>query len=153
MNRLEEYITINSGAFDTAGLPEGSIERFICKVERERRKGKRQRAIVLTLGSIAASIAIVLSLVQGSLSLEIKNHHKRLSMKEAEILSAISAITPEDLDEVVNTIRGITFEAVPLEDQLPDVLGNRAKREILDEYYSQKQTALEEILKLYTQIN
>ena len=153
MNRLEKYISSNQGAFDTAGLPEGSREVFICRIQRERRKANLRKTIVLTFGSIAASAAIVLSLMPRGLEHEIRNHHKRLAMKEAEILTAISAASPEDLDEVVNTIRSVTFEAVPLEDQLPDELGDRGKREILDEYYSRKHTALEEILNLYTQIN
>ena len=74
-------------------------------------------------------------------------------MKEAEILSVISTAAPDMLDEVSNTIRGITYEAIPLEEQLPEELDDKAKKEILKEYYTRKYLALERILNQYTQIN
>jgi hypothetical protein len=50
------------------------------------------------------------------------------------------------MDEIINSIRSITFEAIPLEDQLPEELSEKEKVEILNEYYNQKYAALESLM-------
>lgn len=153
MNRLEEYINGNIKAFDEVEVPSGRKEAFMRRIQAQRQKTFRRRSIVVTLGLIAASAAILLLLLPRGLTFEIHSHHRRLGMKEAEILSVISTAAPDMLDEVSNTIRGITYEAIPLEEQLPEELDDKAKKEILKEYYTRKYLALERILNQYTQIN
>ena len=151
MNRLEDFINRNIEAFDSEEVPAGSRERFLMKFREERQSIFRRRAFILTLGSIAASAAIAICMIHMNPMSEVRKQHRRLAMKEAEILTVISTNTPELLNEVMNTIRGVTSEAIPLENQLPDELDDKVRREILREYYMRKYCALEEILNQYTQ--
>ena len=74
-----------------------------------------------------------------------------LAIKEKEILSSVRENDPEELERVVNIIRCVTTDAIPLEDQLPDELAENEKREILKEYYHEKWPALDNILNQYAQ--
>jgi hypothetical protein len=49
----------------------------------------------------------------------------------------------------MNTVRIVVSEAIPLEEQLPDEMGFKAKKQILHEYYDSKYRALEQIYDQY----
>ena len=53
---------------------------------------------------------------------------------------------PDEVDMIANTVRSITFEAIPLEDQLPDELPEKDRIRIINDYYDNKYTALETLL-------
>ena len=121
------------------------------KVEAERRR-RAARSIVLAFSSMAAAAALAVSFLPESLAHDIERHHQRLAVKEMEILAVISENSPKLMEEVTNTIRVVVSEAIPLEEQLPDVIGDKVKKEILKEYYDSKYRALEQILDQYTNI-
>ena len=148
MNGIEKYIKENIEKFDLAPVPEGSRNVFLQKVREEKRR-RRTRSIVLAISSMAAAAAITVSFLPESLSYEIEKHHKELALKEMEIISIVSETSPELMDEVMNTIRVVVSEAIPLEEQLPDEIGIKAKKEILKEYYDCKCKALEQIFDQY----
>ena len=148
MKGIEKYIKENIEEFDLAPVPEGSRNVFLQKVREEKRR-RRTRSIVLAISSMAAAAAITVSFLPESLSYEIEKHHKELALKEMEIISTVSEISPELIDEVTNTIRVVVSEAIPLEEQLPDEMGVKAKKEILKEYYDCKCKALEQIFDQY----
>ena len=110
---------------------------------------RRARTIVMAISSMAAAAAIAVSFLPDSLSYEIEKHHKELVLKEMEIIATVSETSPELIDEVTNTIRVVVSEAIPLEEQLPDEMGVKAKKEILKEYYDCKCKALEQIFDQY----
>lgn len=148
MNGIEKYIRENIEKFDVACVPEGSREIFMQKVKAEKRR-RGLRTIVLGISSMAAAAAIAVCLVPSNLDAEIKNHHRRLVIKEMEIITTLSETSPELIDEVMTTIRAVVSEAIPLEDQLPDEIGPKEKKEILREYYNCKYKALEQIFDQY----
>jgi hypothetical protein len=148
MKGIEKYIKENIEKFDLAPVPEGSRNVFLQKVREEKRR-RRTRSIVLAISSMAAAAAITVSFLPESLSYEIEKHHKELALKEMEIISIVSETSPELMDEVMNTIRVVVSEAIPLEEQLPDEIGIKAKKEILKEYYDCKCKALEQIFDQY----
>ncbi len=152
MNGIEKYIRDNIGEFDVAPVPYGSRKAFLQKVKEEKRR-RRVRTIVLTLSSMAAAAAIAVCFVPDSLAVDIENHHRRMAVKEMEIVSAISETSPELMEEVMNTIRVVVSETIPLEEQLPDEMGEKAKRAILKEYYDCKYKALEQISDQYMNLN
>jgi hypothetical protein len=152
MNGIEKYIKENIEEFDVAPLPEGSRKSFLQKVEAEKRR-RGVRTIMLAISSMAAAAAIMVSFLPDSLSYEIEKHHKELALKEMEIISIVSETSPELMDEVMNIIRVVVSEAIPLEEQLPDEIGIKAKKEILKEYYDCKYKALEQISEQYININ
>ena len=152
MNGIEKYIKENIGESDVVPVPEGSRNAFMRKVEAERRR-RVARSIVLAFSSMAAAAAITVSFLPESLSYEIEKHHKELVLKEMEIIASVSETSPELIDEVMNTIRVVVSDAIPLEEQLPDEMGVKAKKEILKEYYDCKYKALEQISEQYININ
>ena len=148
MNGIEKYIKENIEEFDVVPVPEGSRNVFLQKVRLEKSR-RRARTIVMAISSMAAAAAIAVSFLQDSLSYEIEKHHKELVLKEMEIIATVSETSPELIDEVTNTIRVVVSEAIPLEEQLPDEMGVKAKKEILKEYYDCKCKALEQIFDQY----
>lgn len=148
MNGIEKYVRENIGAFDTAAVPEGSKEAFLSKLSKERRRG---RTVILSFTTVAAAAAIVLSVMPGSLEIQIRQHHRMLADKEKEILEVMNGRSPEEVDGIRDVISGIITETIPLEEQLPEELGIKERREILSEYYHNKYLALEDILNLYTE--
>ena len=148
MKGIEKYIKENIEEFDAAPVPEGSRNVFLQKVRVEKSR-RRARTIVMAISSMAAAAAIAVSFLPDSLSYEIEKHHKELVLKEMEIIATVSETSPELIDEVTNTIRVVVSEAIPLEEQLPDEMGVKAKKEILKEYYDCKCKALEQIFDQY----
>ena len=69
-----------------------------------------------------------------------------MTAKELDIITLAESNNPYEVDEVLNNIRSITFEAIPLEDQLPEELPTKEKIRILNDYYNQKYEALESLL-------
>ena len=148
MNGIEKYIKENIEEFDVAPVPEGSKAIFLEKVKAEKRR-HRVRSIVLTISSMAAAAAITVSFLPNSLAHEIEKHHKKLAVKEMEIITTLSETSPELIEDVMNTIRVVVSETITLEEQLPDEMGVKAKKEILKEYYDCKYRALEQIYDQY----
>ena len=76
----------------------------------------------------------------------IEKHHTRLAEKEQDLISLTQENYPYEIEEMINSIRSITFEAIPLEEQLPEELPVKERIRILDEYYGQKYEALESLM-------
>lgn len=150
MSGIEKYIRENIEDFDAYPVPEGSREAFLKKVKAERSRGGL-RTIFVTISSMAAAAAIAFLLAPGSLAHDIEKQHRKLASKETEILTLIAETSPENLESVMNTIRAVTSEAVPFEEQLPEEMVGKSRKQILKEYYDIKYKALERILEQYTE--
>lgn len=146
MTELERYISSNIDAFDCEPIPEGGKERFMDAVRQERRKNRIQ-VLSIAFTGMAACIAIIMAvLVEPDISKELERHYTRMAMKENEILTIVGRECPEETDMIMNTLRTITADAIPLEDQLPDELSAKDKSKILNEYYDLKYSALENLM-------
>lgn len=146
MTELERYISSNVEAFDCEPLPEGGKERFMDAVRQERRKN-RIHMLSMAFTGMAACIAIIMAvLVEPDISKELERHYRRMAMKENEILTIVGRECPEETDMIMNTLRTITADVIPLEDQLPDELSAKEKSRILNEYYDLKYSALENLM-------
>ena len=146
MTELERYISSNVEAFDCEPLPEGGKERFMDAVRQERRKN-RIHVLSMAFTGMAACIAIIMAvLVEPDISKELERHYRRMAMKENEILTIVGRECPEETDMIMNTLRTITADVIPLEDQLPDELSAKEKSRILNEYYDLKYSALENLM-------
>lgn len=151
MTELEKYISSNLEAFDSEPMPEGSKVRFMDAVREERRK-RRVKIIRLAFTGIAAACAaLTVFLAKPDISRELERHHTRLAEKESEILILAGKVYPYEAEAILSTVRSITAEAIPLEDQLPDEMSLKDRRRILKEYYNHKINALEEVMTLYTE--
>lgn len=146
MTELERYISSNIDAFDCEPIPEGGKERFMDAVRQERRKNRIQ-VLSIAFTGMAACIAIIMAvLVEPDISKELERHYTRMAMKENEILTIVERECPEETDMIMNTLRTITADVIPLEDQLPDELSAKDKSRILNEYYDLKFSALENLM-------
>ena len=146
MTELEKYISMNLESFDSEPVPEGSREKFMAAIASEK-KTRRIRVISMSFTGIAAACALFLMLFNGhDLSYELQRQHTRLAAKENEIMIKAEVSHPFEADMIANTIRSITFEAIPLEDQLPEEMSEKEKIRILNDYYDRKYSALESLL-------
>ena len=146
MTELERYISSNVEAFDCEPLPEGGKERFMDAVRQERRKNRIQ-VLSIAFTGMAACIAIIMAvLVEPDISKELERHYTRMAMKENEILTIVEREYPEETDMIMNILRTISADAIPLEDQLPEELSTKEKSRILNEYYDLKYSALENLI-------
>ena len=146
MTELERYISSNIAAFDCEPIPEGGKDRFMEAVRQERRKNRIQ-VLSIAFTGMAACIAIIMAvLVEPDISKELERHYTRMSMKENEILTIVEREYPEETDMIMNILRTISADAIPLEDQLPEELSTKEKSRILNEYYDLKYSALENLM-------
>ena len=146
MTELEKYIGMNLESFDSEPVPSGSHERFMAAVAAEK-KTRRIKVISMAFTGMAAAFTLFLMLFnEPDLSRELKRQHTRLAAMENKIMNVAESVCPFEVDIVANTIRSITFEAIPLEDQLPEDLSEKDRIRILNDYYDKKYSALESLL-------
>lgn len=146
MTELEKYIGMNLESFDSEPVPSGSRERFMAAVAAEK-KTRRIKVISMAFTGMAAAFTLFLMLFnEPDLSRELKRQHTRLAAMENKIMNVAESVCPFEVDIVANTIRSITFEAIPLEDQLPEDLSEKDRIRILNDYYDKKYSALESLL-------
>lgn len=148
MDNLEKYIKENREAFDTAPVPQGSLDRLMAKT--------RRRSVRLTLRWVlpaVAAAALVVLFVTGyhnnDESLHLNKILEGIARSEVEIMTLVENSYPQDLEAVGNTIRSITAEAIPMYSLLPDELAPKKRRKILEEYYGAKLQALGRVKEYY----
>ena len=154
MDKIEKYIAKHRHEFDSDAAPAGSRERFMAAAQAQAQAQKRRRrARMLSLslaGLAAACIAVFMVLFsQPDLSRELERQHRRLAEKESEIMILADKEFPQDKEVILNTIRAILVEAIPLEEQLPEEISMKEKSEILKSYYDRKYAALENLMTQY----
>lgn len=151
MDKIEKYIAEHRSEFDSSA-PAGSRERFIAAAQAQAQKRRRRaRVISLSFAGLAAACTAVFMVLfsQPDLSHELERHHKRLAEKESEIMILADQEFPQEKELILNTIRAILVEAIPLEEQLPEELSVKEKSEILKSYYDRKYAALENLMTQY----
>lgn len=162
MENLEKYIQDNIEQFNTGEMPAGHQERFIAKLQALQSKEQAQtskphrlpiRRILFTASAAAAAIIIALfatlqpGSIEESYSIAVQELAQEMYTEEAELLQML----PEDDLQMINSVKSITQEAIPLTDLLPDELSPEKRAEILREYYKAKTAGLKKIKTLYAQ--
>lgn len=149
MDQIEKYIVEHRAEFDSSA-PAGCRERFLAAAQALKRR-RSARVLSLSFAGLAAACTAVFMVLfsQPDLSHELERHHKRLAEKESEIIIMADREFPLEKEVILNTIRAILVEAIPLEDQLPEELSVEAKSEILKSYYDRKYAALENLMTQY----
>ena len=149
MNNLETYIRTNRPDFDVCPPPENSRMRFTEKLKQERRK-RLMKVISLSLTTVAAaSVAIFLASNHTNVSGTLIQQHKLLADKEMEVTDVVNKNIMQENESILDAIRLITADVIPLEEQLPPELPDKEKVRIIKEYYSQKTMALEQLRSQY----
>ena len=154
MDKIEKYIVEHRHEFDFEAAPSGSRERFMAAAQAQAQAQQRRRparVLIVSFAGLAAACAAVLTVLffQPDLSSELERQHRRLAEKESEIMILADKEFPQDKEVILNTIRSILVEAIPLEEQLPEEISMKEKSEILKSYYDRKYAALENLMTQY----
>lgn len=154
MDNLEKYIQDNLGQFNTGELPHGHQERFMAKLEQVQKPGRIRpftRRAIFTSAAAAVIIALTITGIpiykQARLEHSVQELAEEMYRQEAEILQMFS----QEEQYMINNVKAITEEAIPLAEQLPDELSPEKRAHILREYYKAKTAALKQMKTLYAQ--
>lgn len=146
MTELERYISSNAGAFDSEPVPAGSRERFMASVAAERRK-RRIWYMAMAINGIAAALAALIRIgYQPDMENILEKHYTRIAETELAIISIAGTDHPDEIEEVMSSIHSITFESIPMEEQLPDEIPLKERIRILNDYYNMKHEALKSLM-------
>ena len=151
MENLEKYIQDNLEQFNTGEMPLGHQERFMAKLQATQAAPERKAPHLFSGRSLfaattAAAAIIIAFFITTSLpvpddddyTIAIHEVAEEMYIEEAEILMMLG----EDDRNIVNSVKSITEEAIPLSEQLPAELSQEKRAQILREYYKTRTAAL-----------
>lgn len=151
MENLEKYIQDNLEQFNCGEMPLGHQERFMAKLQAAQAAPERKaprlfsRRSLFAATAAAAAIVIAFFISTGSpasdsddYTIAIHEVAEEMYIEEAEIMMMLG----EDDQHIVNSVKSITEEAIPLSEQLPEELSQEKRAQILREYYKAKTAAL-----------
>ena len=174
MENLEQYIKENLEQISSCEMPQGHKERFMAKLAAQERETREQavqeeatqeaaaaphlrritfwnRRRILSAASAAAVVAIGLitalnpAVQEKIYSYQVHKSAQQIYIEESEIMQMLG----EDELYMINNLKSITEEAVPLADQLPQELSPKERAEILIQYYKTKTASLKKFKTLY----
>ena len=146
MTELERFIIDNRDEFDSMPVPENSRERFMASVAAEKRKRRIRLAGMGFTGIAAASAALLVLNHEPDMEDILEKHYTRIAETELDIISLMESKHPYEIEEVMSNIHSITFEAIPLEEQLPNELPETERIRILNDFYNMKYEALKSLM-------
>ena len=169
MDNLEKYINDNLEQLDSYEMPQGHKERFMAKLaalekpvqeDPDQEPAPQRRKITfwnrkrfLSAVSAAAVVAIgLITALSPAVQEAICNYRIQKSAQQIYIVeSEIMQMLGEEEQYMINSLKTITEEAVPLAEQLPAELSPRQRAEILIRYYKAKTASLKSFKTLYAQ--
>ena len=162
MENLEQYIKENLEQISSSEMAHGHKERFMAKLAAQESVPKEvapqhqkitfwNRRRILSAASVAAVVAIGIfttlnpAVQEKIYSYQVYKSAQQIYIEENEILQMLG----EDEMYMINNLKSITEEAVPLADQLPQELTPKKRAEILTQYYKTKIASLKKFKTLY----
>ena len=173
MEKLEKYINENLEQISSCEMPQGHKERFKAKLaaqvqeareqavqeaaELERKAPHRRKTAfwnrrrILSTASVAAVVAIGIitalnpAVQEKIYSYQVHKSAQQIYIEESEIMQMLG----EDELYMINNLKSITEEAVPLADILPPELSPKQRAEILIQYYKTKTASLKKFKTIY----
>ena len=127
-------------------VPENSRERFMASVAAEKRKRRIRLAGMASTGIAAALAALLVLNHEPDMEDILEKHYTRIAETELDIISLMESKHPYEIEEVMSNIHSITFEAIPLEEQLPKELPETERIRILNDFYNMKYEALKSLM-------
>ena len=121
---MEKYIQDNLEQFNTGELPQGHQKRFMAKLAQEQKTGRIRpfirRAIFASTAAAAVIIALTITGIpiykQARLEQSVQELAQEMYRQETEILKMFS----QEEQYMINNVKAITDEAIPLSEQLHD---------------------------------
>ena len=160
MENLEKYINDNLEQLGSYEMPQGHKERFMARLAAqepqeavpERKKitfWNRRR--IISAASVAAVVAIGLitalnpAVQEKIYAYQIHKSAQQIYIEETQIMQMLG----ENEQYMINNLKTITEEAIPLADILPAELSPKQRAEILIQYYKAKTASLKKFKTLY----
>lgn len=157
MQDLEQYIKENKDLFHRDRLPEGHKERFMKKLQNAS-PGREKSNIFNTVVRIILPVAavFVIAFIIDNRSARIidflenrytytTNYALLMADEERQVIELMKETDPFTGRQLMMALENITFEAIPLKDQLPAELSEKEKRQIMNNYYKQKTEGIQQI--------
>jgi hypothetical protein len=169
MEKIEKYIIENREKFNQGEMPNGHKERFLKKLsnagnpeEREqgifrnniRRPNNKTMSLFIKIALPLAAVFVVgISIIffhKSAPSIEVIPQMEIAEMKEMEELEQQIDKLSKQNDTITqiqtrNAVNSITFEAIPMNQQLPKVISPTERARILKNYYKQKVEGLKKV--------
>lgn len=156
MDTLKDIIKENKEMFTEQSLPEGDLDRFLAKLDKSgvAEPARRPRMKLYRALSLPVAAALILFMGVGIFA-KVTSEENQLKRVYVEYCNEVATLSSEiqmmtvgdDMRMADRAVENITFEAIPLEEQLPTELPKREKVQIMKDYYSQK---LEGVRRLKT---
>lgn len=167
MKDLEQYIKENKELFNNGELPMGHQTRFQLKLQ-EQKPHKQHKTVTFTYKTATAilmSVAalFIIAFILGDLSkkepaqtisVTIMNpdiYSQQMKHEEEEVIQMSKQLNERTEEQVLATLDNITFEAIPLAEQLPKELSDTERAKILQDYYKQKTEGIKKIKRFLAQ--
>lgn len=157
MQNLEQFIKESREAFHTGELPQGHKTRFSEKLRKASAERKRRHVLntmVRIILPVAAVFVIafiidnrsarIIDFLENRYTYKI-NYALLMADEERQVLELMKETDPFTGRQLMMALENITFEAIPLKDQLPAELPEKQKKEIMNEYYRQKTEGIQQI--------
>ncbi|MEF9931057.1 MAG: hypothetical protein RSC28_07930 [Bacteroidales bacterium] len=156
MSDLEKYIKENSGLFNSGNLPEGHKERFMAKLKTPKHNNVltlKYSTIIGMCASVAAILIVTFVLGDFSKQNEKQNisvinaniYEQEMQHEKTDVIKLAKQMDTNVEEQALTMLDNITFEAIPLSEQLPNELSIEQKAKILKEYYKQKTEGIKKI--------
>lgn len=147
MQNLEQFIKENREAFHTGEIPQGHKARFSEKLRKAAAERKRKH-VFNTMARIilpVAAVFIIAFIIDNRYSSRNTNYALLMADEERQVMELMKETDPFTGKQLMTALENITFEAIPLKDQLPEELPEKQKKEIMNEYYRQKTEGIQKI--------
>lgn len=157
MDRLKEIIKDSNPESESIMLPEGHKERFFKKLY-DRRAGREELRQLKTYLAIAAALSFII--VAPLIKISISNKESAYEIgykglveeKISKLQSMAVHLDPFNQSIVLSTLEQLTYEAVPFEDQLPEVIDSQKRMEYENRYYKSKLEGVERVDQFISQL-
>ncbi len=145
MDELKKITDDFREEFENEPLPENHKQRFMLKLEKERRgynNSVRKRQILFYLAAASVALFLILTPIVNinrffsKDKLDISDYTGILEDRSESVMKIAESLSPNDKAMVLSTLDQLTFEAVSFESQLPDGIVNGERREMIKNYYS-----------------
>lgn len=165
MDKLEKYITEKRNLIAQNELPDGAKERLFKRLkeagidtssygnkikQKSSEPEKRIRPLHFALGAVAAALimGIIILTPREEVARVEEDYFALMKSLESEILDLAKSCSPKVAKQAIRATERVTFEAIPLSEQLPEEMPELEKARKLRNYYKQKSDGLTKI-KVY----
>lgn len=149
---IEQYIRENRARFNEGPLPRGHQQRFLEKLQATEQKQVQIRRSSKFIRVILSAVAVVTLALLLPLAFPTaqKDYMALMAEEEEAVIQLISRSDSFTRQQMTLALESITFEAIPLQEQLPEEIPAEQQQKILQTYYKQKVEGIQKLKDFLT---